>query len=958
MVEDFDILKLKKFNLCQLVVDELRKAVLDWQGAKSDWAAIPGCGIAPLLMYLDCIDHRKLNPRDKRTPRALFMNPSNLLKLSDLDCIQEGDWKPDSWIYGKLPVRPLWKSRGDIVFFDDVSRMTGGRLSPSKRSSSSLAAFQSPRRLLAAKDTLDLEAANIVHFQTSISHMRQSLCLFKASQDARCKPYEEQDQAYVKAMNDADLAAGVASSAAAAAGFPPVPDCAVVRPRSPVVANGSGLSHGDVTNNEDLPTADTPPCDDSDTGNTVTDVRQDDKDNFVDAMDDLGSGKDGAETFDEQEAPDGVKSPHNGEALKSGSVPAPATADVATAPIIPEVIKSDVVTAPLNAAADTVKVDAPPCASQYRNFSAKLRETIDKFFYNVTKVKSSHETAKKVMFENKFCHATVQDVSDSFNLRGMLTSPVAEVGIFLMREKYRGSTKLVVPFWVCRKIWDGHFDNNVRSWFTQTGLERMDRHELVVFPTFDPPKARDEVGHYAVVTLNLRDRSFQYIDSLYTCKESTGWFMFNKMTKNIKQLWADASQDMQDPLSPLTIDDLKTEYLRTLPQDNGRDCGFFMLQTVGSWNGESLDLDEENLCVFDTQTFVPEADVVNISSQDDDFVKKTGSKSLASLKNKLADVLGKATDFEKKVVDAEAISSDDDFVRPKTRSGKVLTPVKKRKDPSVDSANITTTRRAPKRPKKWSGPVEILKPGEFKHLKNARLLKDFMLSKHAVEKYGSVNYCRFVHGKDTFGDDIESLFTGEELATAFGALGELEGEMMSYIICQWKEDPTQNHVFASGTRVLLPPYFLTYLLEMDGMTVSNNFDVVRAVQSFHDYLKPGENLLTAKLIIMPYCNKMPGSQQKHHVLYVMNKYRSTFDVLDSFDWSSHKELSRSSFHAADVKEIARVDDWKAEYLYSTVFHVNNMIPLHDLPVEIQCLSPHSVLSTQGEELIMMLIQIS
>ncbi|KAK1663834.1 hypothetical protein QYE76_051993 [Lolium multiflorum] len=116
----------------------------------------------------------------------------------------------------------------------------------------------------------------------------------------------------------------------------------------------------EVTDNEALPTADTPPCDESDTDNTVTDVRQDDKDNFVDAMDDLGSGKDGTETFDEQEAPDGVKSPHNGEALKSGYVPAPATADVATAHIIPEVIKSDVYTAPLNAEADTVKVDAPP----------------------------------------------------------------------------------------------------------------------------------------------------------------------------------------------------------------------------------------------------------------------------------------------------------------------------------------------------------------------------------------------------------------------------------------------------------------------------------------------------------------------------------------------------------------------------------------------------------------------
>jgi hypothetical protein len=53
------------------------------------------------------------------------------------------------------------------------------------------------------------------------------------------------------------------------------------------------------------------------------------------------------------------------------------------------------------------------------------------------------------MFENKFCQATVMDVSESFNLRGMLSSSVAEVGIHLMREKYRGSTKLIVPLWVC-----------------------------------------------------------------------------------------------------------------------------------------------------------------------------------------------------------------------------------------------------------------------------------------------------------------------------------------------------------------------------------------------------------------------------------------------------------------------------------------------------------------------------
>jgi hypothetical protein len=117
-----------------------------------------------------------------------------------------------------------------------------------------------------------------------------------------------------------------------------------------------------ATTNEDLPAADTPPCDDLEAANTFTDVRQDDKENFVDAMDDLWSGKDGAETLDEQEAPDGVKCPHTGEGLNTGSVHAPATADVTIAPVIPEVTKSDVVSATLNAEADTYKVDAPPSA--------------------------------------------------------------------------------------------------------------------------------------------------------------------------------------------------------------------------------------------------------------------------------------------------------------------------------------------------------------------------------------------------------------------------------------------------------------------------------------------------------------------------------------------------------------------------------------------------------------------
>lgn len=55
--------------------------------------------------------------------------------------------------------------------------------------------------------------------------------------------------------------------------------------------------------------------------------------------------------------------------------------------------------------------------------------------------------------------------------------------------------------------------------------------------------------------------------------------------------------------------------------------------------------------------------------------------------------------------------------------------------------------------------------------------------------------------------------------------------------------------------------------------------------------------------MMPYCKQFPMSGSSHHVLYALNNYRGTFDVLDSFDWASNKSLSRSSFHCDDIKEI-------------------------------------------------------
>lgn len=82
------------------------------------------------------------------------------------------------------------------------------------------------------------------------------------------------------------------------------------------------------------------------------------------------------------------------------------------------------------------------------------------------------------------------------------------------------------------------------------------------------------------------------------------------------------------------------------------------------------------------------------------------------------------------------ISDSDDFEPPVTRSGKNFGGAKRKQDSVVLSAQILSNQRAPRRPRKLSMPVEILRvPTEFRHLRSARILREFMLSKHAREKY-------------------------------------------------------------------------------------------------------------------------------------------------------------------------------------------------------------------------------
>ena len=60
------------------------------------------------------------------------------------------------------------------------------------------------------------------------------------------------------------------------------------------------------------------------------------------------------------------------------------------------------------------------------------------------------------------------------------------------------------------------------------------------------------------------------------------------------------------------------------------------------------------------------------------------------------------------------------------------------------------------------------------------------------------------------GDNVTS-FTGKRIWEVFAPGQMMEGDVMDFLIDDWKKDPEGNANFASGKRVLLSPYFITVI---------------------------------------------------------------------------------------------------------------------------------------------------
>ncbi|XBI10472.1 hypothetical protein VPH35_137743 [Triticum aestivum] len=892
-------------DYCQLMVDELRRAVVRYQDGVTLGKAITGCAIGPVLMYLDCLIRGKTVEPDMRVPRICFMDPVKLSDLVDADLIKKRQCRSKDLGVWEASVQSSVRLLNNMKRF---KTMQDSRCKPYEESAK-VVIRQIEQDEAAATDNRagDGTEANVPDHETNDVGLERAVVDIEqdevAATDSRADDGTEVNVSDHH-TNDVGLEHPVVDETSH--NVEAAIDCGVNDPstdkcKGPVVGNEPCSPVGDVALNVSNNKID----DVSVNASKMTDVE---REAVVSGGDDahgvpLSSGRDvGTKVADEDVGaasildakPSGVGiagnenlsdfedlPPENfppggldyGDALQDASSveEVPSEGDdlllsISSGPLRQEALVSSqdfLSTDPESVAILVSSQDVPSSNTETGGILVSSQELpslsntdsaesgnvvkVDMFFFAVTRLRTNRTKCHKPMFQSKECDASVGSIAKAFVPTGMLNSDSAGVVLYSLRQKYRDADKLIVPRWVTTKIRDGNIDSNVLNWFTRSCADGF-----------------DQVGEW----LDLNEHDYRIFGSQFSELERV-------------------SIDLSQGRSP---EKTRSGVIK------GR---------LGALKGSTA------ACAESPST--PKNPIVELIDSDDDAFDKIAG-------------MGRVT---RSAAAAKGLSPLAGIVS--RRAGGA------RKDPALDSGNVTSTKRAPRAPIKFCSPVQQLHSHKFPHLDKARKLYNLLLSDEACEKYAENTFSMIPQP-----DYSVTNITGKHIWEVFAPGQMMEGDVMDFLIDDWKKDPDRNVDFASGKRVLLSPYFITVVLDCTFYGAENKpFNIESATRDFKSYVKEKEDLLTADLIMMPLFKPMVLAKDKkvnHFSLYVMNRYQSSVDILDSLPYPKNHRPSKNTYHK-DREKIPRIVDWNAEDLYRVVFNWNNQLLVTELPKEFQPLAP-------------------
>ncbi|KQK13528.1 hypothetical protein BRADI_1g10741v3 [Brachypodium distachyon] len=126
--------------------------------------------------------------------------------------------------------------------------------------------------------------------------------------------------------------------------------------------------------------------------------------------------------------------------------------------------------------------------------------------------------------------------------------------------------------------WSG---NEIRKKIDRDSMH-LDRMHMVMFPVLQSldPKQHDFSNHYWLFNLNIRDRRYEIFDSLRPFSNKSLNDCAKTILACITCLW-----DSYYPKSKVKVDHFNWYDVGGPKQDNGHDCGIFMLMNADLWDG-------------------------------------------------------------------------------------------------------------------------------------------------------------------------------------------------------------------------------------------------------------------------------------------------------------------------------------------------------------------------------------
>ncbi|KAM0858204.1 hypothetical protein ACQ4PT_047984 [Festuca glaucescens] len=161
---------------------------------------------------------------------------------------------------------------------------------------------------------------------------------------------------------------------------------------------------------------------------------------------------------------------------------------------------------------------------------------------------------------------TIGELADSFEDGAPIKTNIMTIMVDVARSIMTNTKRLIVPFMAVRNN-DGNVNtrklgNLIKAINPVDDSLLLDRYEIIKIPCFEEGDKNDHVGHYFVMSVNLRRKRFELLDSLGG--EGAEQHFLN--TADVfKEIWKEAYKQSKGKLSPENLDDFTYEKPKVIP---------------------------------------------------------------------------------------------------------------------------------------------------------------------------------------------------------------------------------------------------------------------------------------------------------------------------------------------------------------------------------------------------------